>query len=651
MNLKTPVIFCKLIYGFVRQTSLLLYEAGIRFNKNKNFLHANSIAFSLLISVIPFLTVMIKYADIDRDIIRTALAQTLSNYGLPEATELLVIIDGILNRANAIAGVGTLFIIFAATNAIRHLEDASNHIFHTQHRPPLYRYSVHIASLVLIPGLLFLSGRFLGYIFQSLKPAQYVSIAADNNRAWIATNSGIILSVTDGKMKQIDLSEKIERAAPFRDIYYNLATGQSGKHFEMKITNEPFRISSNDFLLINKIVVKNGMIYATTSSGVMFFSKDGGGTWDYRIFGFLSNASTKRVSISDFALDKEGTPFILTGFARESFLIYGENDSFQYRRLPTLYDHLFFFESTDHAKYEPGFYVTGAGRYAYSPDGRHWSGSKNASFANRLFNISTLVFFNHTACFAGHRGTFWLETENEKVYPDLRLRDSGIKENINNVIVSPYGIIVYGERGLLRYSRDNGNTWHKTDQVPLGEITIIDHAVLNNGTVLLIGENETLIQLQGASLAPEKDVSGFSLSRFRFTQLHSRLFLLSLLYTIFVYGTGFILVVGVLFAIYMLFPNIPVQPAAALYGAVFTSSLIISFVFLFRLWITTFNPATYLYGGWAFVPMGMIGVLIFVQFILYGLEITCILHTTPGMLTRSGVRAPKRTTASKKRKT
>lgn len=601
--------------------------AARRFFANRDFLYANSIAFSIVLSIIPFLTVLVKYAEVDREIIRTALLQFLSAYGFQDTTEILIILDGILNRANAIAGTGTIFMVYAATNAIRHFEDAGNHIFRTKYRPPLYRLSIHIASLILIPGVIILSTGSIRFFLELLRPTQFVSIAHIEGEVWISDTTGKIIHLHEGNpIGEINLREKIEEGATFRDYYFDPETGRSGRYWELKIVSEARRLEKSDFMQVRSIVASGTSLTAITETGVIFYSEDGGATWDYRIFGLITNGVIRNPIFRDMLIASDGSQMILCSSGTQTYVIVSRKENHSIYQLPGLFEKLFYIDQGGMTGFPAGYYATGTGRFVYSTYGSHWIGPFDNLYTNRKVKISSMLVRDYSAYFAGDRGSFWFEREAKKYYPNIRSENPLQRENIHDIIpFGEEGLIVIGENGFFRYSPD-GENWYIPEQEIFKNISFHSHQPLANG-IMLLGENRTLVMLNPGITMGKADQAGRPMVRFDYKIISGRSEAISYLYSFFLYAVIFIIVVLVYTVVYALFPNVKVHPQKALLGAAIASVILVSFIFLIRIWFTFFTNTAFLYGIWAFIPLGMLMILGVIQITLYGMELTYLLNS------------------------
>ena len=121
--------------------------------------------------------------------------------------------------------------IFAATHVIRLLEDSFNYIYRAAHdRPLFFRFAIYIASLVVLPGITILFGWRVSIFVDQLNPPQLFSLAGTGSQTWIAGSQGILRLREDGRIHEVDLSEKVDLNAPFREVYFDLKSRSSG-HF------------------------------------------------------------------------------------------------------------------------------------------------------------------------------------------------------------------------------------------------------------------------------------------------------------------------------------------------------------------------------------------------------------------------------------
>ena len=613
---------------FQKLNKFIFYRAFEKFLQDSSLLRGNAIAYSVLLSIIPVLTVFIKYAEVDQDFVRNSLIQFMASQGMPDSTEILVIFDGILKQANTIAGIGTIFTIYAATNTIRHLETACNHIFKTKNRPLFYRFSIHISSIVLLPGILILMGSSIVFLFRALEVPEFTSITGAEGKIWITDTKGYLHSLENDKLTSFDISKKINTNVPFRNLYFDPGSNTYGRGFEMGITAEPEQIKKSDYYDIHKSQAYESSIYMIAKDGIVFFSENSGRTWDYYILNVLSeNSIYRQPYLEDLRIDEKGNVLILSTLGSHSIL-------FTFTKKSGIRSHRFTAHlnrihkiTKGNSSFRPGLYLSGNGIYVYSERGQFWTRPLSAEYGGRKLRITTLKSHEGgRVYFAGYRGAYWYNENDNNYFPNIRTQSSGLKENVSDLIfLGGDQIILYGDQNLFRYSMDAGKTWLLPENPILSDTSFSSHLNLGE-TTILAGENETLLLLNGPSITGKLDARGFPLVKFNLKKLQQRSPILSFLYKIGIYAIILLFLILLFLCLYLIFPNTKVQLFPALTGSIFSSTALFFFILIFQKWFSLFSGTAYFYGIWAIIPVGMLILLISIQIILYGLEISYIMQ-------------------------
>ena len=205
------------------RTYLLLRAAIEKFLADRANVRANAIAYSIVIALIPLFTVLINFSGVAPADIRTNVAGFLAAYGLTDSGELLGILDEILERADYIANIGIALMLYSATSLLLHLEDSFNHIYRARRdRPYVFRFSMYIASLVVLPTLLLILAGGVNFFLNQIRPPELRDITSVEGRQLITANNGVLRYLKDdGEFEQINLTRLVDRTAAYRDLYYD----------------------------------------------------------------------------------------------------------------------------------------------------------------------------------------------------------------------------------------------------------------------------------------------------------------------------------------------------------------------------------------------------------------------------------------------
>jgi len=605
----------------------ILHAAWKKFLIDDCLNRANAIAYSLLMSIIPLLTVLVKYAEVDRETIRANLARFMAAYGIMDATEVLQILDEILSRANTIAGAAGLFMVFTAANILRHMEDSFNKIFRARKaRPLLYRFSIYIASIVFLPATLILSTGGFQYSLNKFKPPDLVSVAGDASEQWVLGTDGILRHYSESGLVLLDLEKKIDRSAPFRSIYVDYHSGETGSAWEILKGNiPPEDLSPGDFVKLQKVTSAGERVFVIARNGKLFYSGNRGENWNHYSIIFKIDTEIREAYLEDMILLPDGRLALLAALGSFSCFLTFHEERLEMTALDSVYSRLTYFATGREDTIHPdGLYLLGNARYLYSPDlGRTWLGPFEERFGSRLARLQVMTDdgLGHVV-FGGTDSALWIHRDGRLYYPALSAPPKSIIQQVH--IENDGSGFLLGSGDLLRFTFDHGLTWHR----PTREgITHPLYAALPAGNrIYLAGQDESLYAIESVERANQVDDFGRSLVELRIESVSRFPGLKAFLLKGALYTTFYLFILFIFFTLYKFLPHARVSIGAAFYGSMITSATLIVFYSVFQTWVMGFSSTGYIWGVWAIVPVGMIVILTSTQIILFGLEVAYVVQ-------------------------
>ena len=627
----------------------IAHAATRRFLADDCLMRANSIAYSVVFSIIPFLAVLVRYADVDKDMIRTYLARFMVAYGMSDSTEFLIFLNEILDRASAIATIGAVIMIVSATNLLSYLEDSFNYIYRaTSSRPLLYRFSIFVTSLVLLPAALILSGGILRPIVAKLQAPDLLNMSAGNEAVWISGTDGLLRVYREGRVSKLDLRPKVVPNADFREIVFDVETGRSGLYHELVKKPDPgIRLESADLDGIRRVAACGDRVYALSESGALFFSHDRGRSWEYRLLRFVE-PELRQAFMEDIHASPNGRLLILATLGSRSLLLAGTVESgFQLRGLGGVFHRIVAIPPEGQANpaggaadekpvergpvprplpgVTPDLYLTGQGVFLHSSDsGASWTATETR-YGQRKLQIEAIARHPQGGFILGGRSALWRQGPAATLHANLRGSGSF---GITGIQWEADGSgFVYGSDEMFRYTPDNGATWLQPAGSLVRGASLTGHLRLIDGTFLFIGERETIAHLKPVQVLKTFDSQGHPYFRMDPIKIQSYPFLKSLILQIVLFLIFSLIVLAIFVFGYRILPNAPVAWRPALIGGSLTAAALVLFILGFRLWIVTFSSTTVLiYGVWAVVPVGMLLILVSTQIILFGLELAFVIQ-------------------------
>ena len=625
----------------LKRPANILAATTEKFLKDECLWRANSIAFAIVFSIIPLLAVLVNNAIVDQDIIRESLTRFMASYGMSDATEVLVILQNIINRANAIGAVGSVFIAFSATNLIYYLEDAFSYIYRAAtSRPIHYRFAIYLSSLILLPAIAILGGRTFRIITTQIKPPELTHSLHVDDRIWITAGKEE-LRVQEGqgnkKTRIINLRDLTETDSKNNNFYINIRKppGTEVKH-EFNQGSHLQDIQFEDFGALKKTAIFKDNVYVISESGVLFYSRNGGTSWDYSQFRFLnteneapSDNRSRRPFLEDILLDETGQVYLLATLDARSTLLTQKTPGVWVIRatFENIYHHIMRYDTRQTTKALAGLYLAGNGHFLFSQNrGVSWV-KKDAHLKNeRNLQLNVIIpdLTGHIH-FAGLEAAFLKQGPVHNFISSIRARGTG--REVYGAHLTPEGPgLLYGEDALIRFTPDGGKTWLRIKNKKLNSITFYSHSVLPGGELILVGENQTIVRAKPPRLSAHRDSKGRLLAEMQISGIENYPVLLSLIRQFFLAGLFFALFLMLFVLAYKFLPNSPVGWTPAFIGGAITATALVVFVLLFRYWVVSFSTTGFIYGVWAVIPVGMLVILTFTQIILFGLELAYVIQ-------------------------
>lgn len=617
----------------------LLESAFQRFLRDGLIVRANAVAYATVLALIPALAMLVKFASIDRASLQIQIARILAAYGITESGRLLVMLDEILSRANAIAGVGTIFVLYSANNLIRHLEDAFNHVFRAPDRPILFRFAIYIASFVILPALIFGASGLYRQTVAGLSPPAYADLTFKDGNLFLLESDGTLEERTVEGVKVRKIVDQLNLNAPFRERIYDPGSRRILNRITADSSLTPLdRPTLTDVQEFRNLRIDGSFILLSTDSGLLVFSENSGMTWDFRRYLVKTESALRNALIEDVILLPDRIVMLTGDGLQSTLLVLNRSDlsiidmnplESAYRSLNRLPD---------------GLYVGGNGKYRISRDqGYSWSGPINASFGNRNELIQSIhKNAGGDLVFMARSGVLWLDTvEGQRIYPSLF--ESGSAGQGGLMLGATGPAFLYGADGMVRISTDGGRTWIPSD-LQLEDTEILSHA--RSEDYLFLGGSgkysgqfrflgvETLYNESGAPTGQKAVFERGPQSRYS----PAIIMLLQILF----YLQALILVWLVLAILFRALPNKDVSWKAAFSGSLFSALCIVGFFFIFRVIVSKSTTTAALYGVYVAIPLGMIVLLSTVQILLFGLEITYLIQNPRRIQPSVYLRNPRR---------
>ncbi len=618
----------KSIYSIFRSVIL-------KFRIDNCSIRGSAIAYAIVFSIIPLLTIFVQVAKVNRMVVQANIASFLAAYGLADSTELLAILDEVMARAETIAGVGLLFILYSATSFFQRLEDTFNHIYCvTNKRPLLYRFSLYITGFVLLPVIFISTKQAIEATHYHFQAPRLNQVMERSGKHWVISSDGVVWQY--GKQPEahkIDLKKQVSFQAPYRDILIDIKNKRSGYSWEILETSaSSFQSTEYDRYDLVGAVQGTKMIYLISSGGTLYYSSDEGQTWNYQQLVLRSHTHLYSPRIKDIYLvpDRNHVILLINEVSHSSIIIRESEKVWRYQSLDSTYNHITTIDNisstSSSVSFANGLYLLGKGKYIYSSDqGRNWSKASVVNYGDRKVNITAMqADAKGNVYFGGANGAFWIYSGNNTLYPNLR---ADPYQHVKNFVIYADGSgILYGNEGLFRYTIDSGRNWHLSNAEIFSKLNLLSHYRNEKGEFYLTAEDNTLILARQPRLTTQLDQNGLALAVCDYNLLSRTSLGKSLLVQSSLSLLLLLILFLLLFLLYVSIPYTRVKYKAAAIGAAFSSISMVLFFLFFRIWIGSFNTTGYIYGAWAAIPLGMLIILISIYILLFGLELAFVIQ-------------------------
>ena len=538
------------IKGYVRGIYMLFYHATQKFITDACTIRGNAIAYAVIISIIPLTTIFIQAAKINRGVIKTQIAAFLSAYGLSDTSELMSILDEIMARAETIAGLGFIFVLYSASNFFRHLETAFCHIYRAPRpRPLLYRFSLYISAFVVLPVVVIFTSQFIQnirYQFESpqlqnilLRQSQTaqdpssqktkrVSTKGNSKNKWISASDGrlYVYQHDNNEKKVINLAEKVTSSAPYREYLIDLKNERQGQSWEVLETpTYSYQIDKHERFNIIGCLQTKKTVYAISSAGTIYSTQDEGQSWKYQQLLLNRNNEIYAPRVQDIHINSLGHIYFLIDEISYSILITRQTETYwKYQKFKNNYKRIFSIQNitpkqnrkkirpsrnvTPNAlqgqafPFQNGLYLAGKSLLLYSNNqGQSWQGPYSEIFGERKVSIHAMqADAQGNVYFGGSNGAFWIHANTgEKSYPDIQSKSN---QHIYGIAIQRNGTgLLYGSQGLLRYTSDWGRAWHVPEKNPYKKVDILAYAASSNNDFYFTASENTLFRISHLRLS------------------------------------------------------------------------------------------------------------------------------------------------------
>lgn len=593
-----------------------LIESSIRkFLVDEGMLRATSISYSLIVSFVPLLVVALlvgaKFINIDEYFF--IAREFVRKNGIPlELDQYFEIIKELLANANAISFVGFLILIFSATSILRNIENAMNTIWMVRKgRPWVQKIGGFILVLIFGPVIMAVGISFAQSLVNMASAPGIVELKKAGVKQYALGEKATILKRTaDGEWQNQRLAQKVDFDAQKKTVIFNTTQNRNLNDAERgpllprmeKALKSTLQASS-----VTDIAQVGGSVLAVTTLGEIIFHDEESDLYDIRRYQrenvkLLFNVTFNRIEMFN---QWEG---VIIG--EGGLILRTDNGGLNWR---PAYQEAYKLSWNDIVSIDGSVKIIVGDNFQsmISRDGgMTWApnGAIEKLAGRDRENLHSIFAIDNHVWAAGDFGT--LLHSKDKGATWVRAHAGITKADFHDIafLDSERGIIV-GEKGLLKYTDDGGETWRLAPVEVSEDLYTIDYDA-SSGRIFVGGEDYIILEADASNIA------NFSVT------------LRSPFWRKMVTATGNLflpfLVIGLIFFMaYKVLPYTFVNNRAALTGAAVTSLLWVIFLIVYKFYLTSFTKGgTFaIYGTLAAIPLTLLLVYTSVSIMLYGAEI------------------------------
>ncbi len=552
---------------------------------------ASSIAYTVIISLIPTLTVILtvytgtESAQSQKERLFAKIQLFMLEHNIKLNIDFIIsAISGMIDNAGKVGIIGGVFLIFSATALLRSLEKSFNDIWKTERQRPLYLKLIYYwAALTLGPLLLVVGTTAATIVSEVLSSPNYQSAFISKDKGvWVVGNKSTILHAKDQKLSFMKLDTDTIDFDNQKIFGYD---GREKKFIQRDDRIEPIVFKKKKFTDI-QFIGKKGWIIGR--DGIILSTSDNGSTWQLNQFG---DGNLNAIRMID-----EDRGFIAADTGR---ILHTTNGGRDWKMLEWNDINVNF---TSIAFHKNNGIITGKSGYiAVTKDsGATWEPRRLeiAKRKNLYVDLNACQFTGKEKIWiAGSEGILITSKDGGETWEQKKFME---RDYYALYFFDAQKGFVAGDRGLIIGTEDGGENWQKAE-LPTYRI---NRLFFDKGRLWAVGDNGMIMQGSGQM----KSWKGREGKSFLVIAIN--------------FLTPFIFIWLVFFLAYISLPNTKVALTKAAIGAAFTGTVWVTFIFSFNIYIKGFADSTFaVYGALAAIPLFLLLVYASSVIILYGAEV------------------------------
>ncbi len=579
------------VYNKIITTIKVFIVATRKFMLDDCLTQASAIAYTIIVSLIPTLTVVLTFISIFSGVEnkKEDLFRDISLFMTEHSIKLNIdfifeAISGLIDNAKTIGGIGALLVLFTATATLRALEKSLNEIWGvTQGRSVFQKVMYYWAALTLGPVMLIAGTTVATKLTDVFSSANYNSVYLSGDKIWVVGNKGSILNTDMNKTHFTPIDEASFDYENQRIFSYKFSDNQ--------FSEDDFRM---DFLSLMKeefkdiqFVDNEGWIIGT--KGIILYTKDKGKSWSISKWGDFTLNDMHMINSQRGFISADSGVILTTENGGREWRVYDTKDvslnfnSISYRDATVMI-------------------TANKGKMLYSSDaGLNWTlrTINESKRKNKLVDLNTAFFVDKSNVWvAGNDGVILHSTDGGVNWTPGKFKEYNYYAimflNANEGFIA-------GENGIIIHTENGGESW-RSDTLPAYKINKLINA---SSAIWAIG-NGGIIQ---KSVNNGKTWSGKSGK--------------SILAMLINFFAPFLFIWLFFLMAYSTIPNTKVPFRYSAIGAAFTGAVWVIFILLFIVYVKAFASGTFaIYGALASIPLFLLMIYTSALIILYGAEVS-----------------------------
>ena len=319
----------------IKKTFRIFICSYQKFLTDEAFLRASSICYSMVISFVPTLVVVMmvgaRFINIEEWF---SLAKDfLKDNNIPiDPNPFFEVIHDFLQNSAAIGGVGLLILLFSATNLLRNLEDSLNKIWKiNKSRPIIQKISGFVMVMIFSPVLMATGISLTQGVLNKFSVPDFSSISFSKDKVYITGSNATLAELTreSSSISSLSVINKIDFEYDNKKIIFKVRDNNKIPYSGLSNLNlrnqtvfkvDKSMIKKTDFL---SFFQEDNKIFIMGTNGILLHSSDGGTSYHVKQFQKIDySGKVINLKLKQIYMVNKRKGFI---FGNDSFLAYTLN--------------------------------------------------------------------------------------------------------------------------------------------------------------------------------------------------------------------------------------------------------------------------------------------------------------------------------------